>query len=295
MPVAAISSLDLFVTFWCFALGCAVGSFANVCIWRLPRGMTVFEPSRSVCPHCGSGIGWYDNIPLLSYLALGARCRHCRGAISFRYPLVEGITGVVFAALYARQAVAVGTEPGQVIIMALVASLLIVASGVDMQFLVIPDEVSMFGFAGGLLAGLLLPGLHVGEETYHTFGRLTGLLHLDGLLGSLIGAAVGAGIVLVFAVFGALIFRKQALGIGDVKLMAMIGAFMGWKVALLTFFVAPFFGLMYGIPVLVLKDEHVMPFGPFLSGAAVLVMVFRTAACRQLIPFERILWLIFGG
>jgi leader peptidase (prepilin peptidase)/N-methyltransferase len=286
--------LDIFLLFWVFVFGSAVGSFLNVCIWRLPRGLAINNPRRSVCPRCGEAIAWYDNIPLLSFIWLGGRCRHCNGTISWRYPLVEGITGVVFSAIYGWQSIMQGTPVPQLLVMFLVAALLIVASGVDMEFFVIPDEISVFGLAAALLAGLLLPQFHVGMQAHHTLAGLTGILHLDGLIGSTLGALIGGGMVLFFAIFGELIFRREALGFGDVKLMAMVGAFFGWKVAVVAFFISPFFGLVYGLPLLFAKGEHVMPYGPFLSGASLIALIFRENACQFLEPVEQLVKLGLG-
>ncbi len=282
MTVAAIGVVESAVAVLVFVFGCAVGSFLNVCIWRIPRGMSITKPRRSLCPRCKSSIRSLDNIPLLSFLVLRGRCRDCGAPISWRYPVVECLTGLLFAALYLLQGTRQEGAAGQVIVMGLLIALLVVASAVDIDFLIIPDEVSAFGLLGGLLAGLLLPEMHVGSEPYHTFRSLTGAHHLDGLIGSAVGAMSGGALVLVFAMIGALIFRKQAIGFGDVKLMAMVGAFVGWKVVVLAFFVSPFFGLLYGLPLLFLKGQHVMPFGPFLSGGAVLVILFRSAACHHL-------------
>lgn len=289
-----MSTLDVLILVWVFAFGCAVGSFLNVCIWRLPRGMSIHNPSRSICPGCHESIVWYDNLPLVSYVLLRAKCRRCGCAISWHYPVIEGLTGLIFVAIFAWQGLERGTDPGQLVIMALLSALLIVASAIDLEFLIIPDEISVFGMFAGLLAGFLLPGLHIGRAAHHTFAAVTGWTNLDGLLGSLTGALAGGAVVLFFAVVGKAVFRKDALGFGDVKLMAMVGAFFGWKVAVMTFFVSPFFGLLYGIPLLVFRDEHVMPFGPFLSMAAVLVIVFRTFFCSQLIPVEQLLRLLLG-
>ena len=279
MALSAISASQWTIAAVLFVFGCAVGSFLNVCIWRLPRGLTVSRPLRSFCPRCKAFIRWDDNIPLLSFVQLGGKCRHCGGPISWRYPFVEGLTGILFAVVYLAHGTAAGSAVGHVVIMEMILALLIVASAVDLEFLIIPDEISLFGILGGLAAGLLLPQLHVGSATHHTFSSLTGLAHLDGLIGACIGAGVGGGLTLLAAVVGALVFRKEAMGIGDAKLMAMVGAFMGWKVAVLGFLLAPFFGLIYGVPLLLLKDEHVMPYGPFLSSASVLVIIFRDAAC----------------
>jgi len=277
--VVAISLPVLVFGLLVFAFGTVVGSFLNVCIWRIPRGLSVTRPLRSLCPHCGRPIRSWDNVPLLSFLMLRGRCRDCAAPISWRYPFVEGLTGLLFLGLSVLQR---DSGPGQVIVMGLVVCLLIVASGVDIEFSIIPDELSAFGLIGGLLAGLLLPQLHVGDQPYHTFRTLTGTYHLDGLIGSAIGAAAGGALVLLFALVGALIFRKEAIGMGDAKLMAVVGAFLGWKVAVLSFFLSPFFGLLYGVPLLLFKERHVMPFGPFLSVGAVLVILMRPVACGYL-------------
>jgi leader peptidase (prepilin peptidase)/N-methyltransferase len=277
-----------------FALGCAVGSFLNVVIWRVPLGMGINEPSRSFCPRCRSWIRWHDNIPVLSFLLLRGRCRDCGERISPRYPLVELITGLLFALVYYRQGVQVGTGPGVLIVMMLVTALLIVSSGIDIDWLIIPDEVSLGGLVGGLLAGLLLPQLHVGPEPYHTFSAATAHPHLMGLAGAGVGAVVGGGTVLACALVGFLIFRREAMGIGDAKLMAMLGAFFGWKAAVMSFFIAPFIGLLYGIPLLLMDDEHVMPYGPFLSIAGLLAIIFRTAMTVRLEPLEGLAEILFG-
>jgi leader peptidase (prepilin peptidase)/N-methyltransferase len=271
-------------TAWFFVLGCVVGSFLNVLIYRLPLGLGINAPRRSFCPHCKEPIAWRDNIPILSFLLLGRRCRRCGAPISWRYPLVEAVTGLLFALIYFRQGVQLDTDVGQIIVMLLLVSLLVVSSAVDMDWLIIPDEITFFGLLGGLLAGFLLPGLHVGKAVYDTFQTLTGMPHLDGLIGSAIGALGGGLMVLLFAVVGGVIFRKEAMGFGDVKLMAMIGAFFGWKVAVIAFFLSPFIGLLYGIPLLIFADEHVMPYGPFLSVGAMLAIVFRESLCGYL-PF----------
>ena len=286
--------MDFFIAAWSFALGCCVGSFLNVCIWRLPRGMGINNPSRSLCPECEHGLAWYDNIPLVSYALLRGRCRYCDAPIPWRYPVVEAVTGIVFTGIYVHQGLMNATPPDQLIIMGLLATLLIIASGVDMTHFIVPDEISVFGIIAALLAGLLIPGLHVGPEPYHTLTGLTGIATLDGLIGSTLGAVVGGGLVYLFAVVGGLMFGREALGLGDVKLMAMVGAFLGWKVAVFAFFLAPFFGLLYGIPLLLAKGQHLLPFGPFLSSAAVLVTVFRDAATAFLLPFERMVLEILG-
>jgi len=290
-----MSALQVVMLVGLFVVGAVVGSFLNVCIWRLPRGLAVNQPRRSFCPHCGTSILWRDNIPIISFLALGRRCRACGEPISWRYPAVEGITGLLFALIYFRQGVQAGTGPGQVATMLLVTALLIVASGIDVDWLIIPDEISLFGIAGGLAAGLLLPGLHVGAESFHTFAAPLAGAHLTGLISSLIGTLAGGGIVVVCALVGYLIFRKEAMGIGDAKLLALVGAFFGWKVAVVTFFLSPFIGLLYGVPVLLSSGQHVMPYGPFLSIGAALAIVFRATLCAWLLePVTDLFHLLLG-
>jgi leader peptidase (prepilin peptidase)/N-methyltransferase len=287
-------ALTTFIILWLFVLGCVVGSFLNVLIWRLPRGFGMGSPRRSICPNCEHPIRWYDNIPVLSFLVLGARCRDCAEPISWRYPLVEALTGLLFALVYWQQGVQVGAGADQITIMLLAVCLLIVGSAIDMEWLIIPDEITIFGLLGGLAAGLMVPSLHVGAAPYHTFDGLTGFYHLDGLVASLIGALGGGLMVVVFAIIGAVIFLREAMGFGDVKLMAMLGAFFGWKFVVVAFFIAPFVGLLYGIPLLVMNDEHVMPYGPFLSIGALIAIIFRSNLCRYLEPLEYLAGLLLG-
>lgn len=286
--------LTLVAIVWLFLFGLVVGSFLNVCIWRIPRGWTIGRPRRSVCPRCGASLRWYDNVPLLSFVVLRGRCRYCGGPVSWRYPAIELLTALTFPLIYFRQGAQGGADVGVLLVMMLVVALLIVASAVDLEFLIIPDEVTVFGLLGGLVAGFLLPQLHVGPASYQTYEGLTGILRLDGLIASAIGAVGGGGMVLAFAIFGTVIFQQEALGFGDVKLMAMVGAFFGWKVVLVAFFLAPFVGLLYGIPLLLAKGEHIMPYGPFLSLAAGLTLIFRETLCHYAELLEQLYRLIAG-
>ncbi len=274
--------------------GCVVGSFLNVCIWRLPRGATITQPRRSCCPHCGAAVRGRDNIPLFSYLALRGRCRDCGGTISFRYFAVEAITGLFFALIYWRQGVQLGTDVGVLTIMLLVVALLIFASAIDIEFLIIPDEIVAFGCIGGLLAGFLLPQLHVGTSAFHTLESLTGNVRLDGLISSGIGMVGSALGMMVVYVLGAVVFQREALGLGDVKLMAMIGAFFGWKIVFVGFVLAPFIGLLHGLPMALLYDEHIMPYGPWLSLGTALTLIFRDELCGHLVSYGRQIGDIFA-
>jgi leader peptidase (prepilin peptidase)/N-methyltransferase len=279
LAILATTAFQGVFLFLLFVLGGIVGSFLNVCIWRVPRGGRIGQPRRSYCPTCRASILWYDNVPVLSFILLRGRCRHCGEPVSWRYPAVELMAALIFPLVYFRQGVVGTTGGGEVAVMLLLVSLLIFASAVDIDFLIIPEEITVFGMIGGLLAGFLLPQIHVGTASYHTVQSLTGNPHWDGLIGSAVGLFSAGLLVLAIALLGALVFQREAMGFGDVSLMAMIGAFFGWKVALMAFFLAPFLGLLYGLPLLLMEDEHVMPYGPWLSLGAILTLVFREDLC----------------
>jgi len=247
--------MEILVNVSVFFIGSVIGSFLNVCIYRLPRGESIVFPS-SHCVHCGNGIPWHDNIPFLSYLFLRGRCRFCARPISKRYFMVELLTGSVFFALYA----AFGFT-AEFFVYAGLASALIVSSFIDLEHQLIPDAITLTGIACGLIIGTLLPG-SLGAQ-----GAAAGFLK------SLLGAAAGGSSIYILGFLGELIFRKEAMGGGDVKLMAMIGAFLGYKLVLLAFFIAPFFGAAAGIAVKLKEKKSVIPYGPHLSLAA-LVSIF---------------------
>ena len=232
---------------WWAALGSVIGSFLNVCIYRMPRERSVvFPPSH--CPQCAQPIAWHDNIPILSYLVLRGRCRRCRERITPRYLLVELLTAASTVAVTAR----FGHGAVGLVYLALVCGL-IVASFIDLEFQIIPDEISKGGMALGVLFSVLIPSLHG-----------TGS-HLIALQRSVIGLLVGGGLLYVTGLAGNVVFRKESMGGGDVKLLAMAGSILGWKLVVLTFFVAPFLALIPGLAVLLFKRSHVIPYGPFLS------------------------------
>ena len=238
-----------------FAFGACVGSFLNVCIHRMPRDQSIVRP-RSRCPHCRRMIVWYDNIPLLSFIVLAAHCRRCGKPIHWRYPLVEALAGALTVAVLSR----FGVTPVGLIYTAFALSLVAV-SFIDLDFQIIPDEISLGGLALGVIASCLVPSLHGAATVAQALGR------------SLLGAVVGGGVLYATGVLGTLLFRKEAMGGGDIKLLAMAGAILGWKAVVLTFFLAPLLALVPGILVLLLKRSHVIPYGPFLS-VALLVALF---------------------
>jgi len=236
-------------------MGLIVGSFLNVCIVRLPKEQSIVKP-RSQCVHCKKPIPWYDNVPLLSYLLLKGKCRSCHEKISPRYFIVELFTGISFVILYQH----VGLNL-MLLAYLVMLSCLIVATFVDFELRIIPDEVSVGGMIVGLVFSSLIPSLHMDNlNIYSPFKN-----HVISLGYSLLGVLVGGGSIYILGMLGDFIFKKESMGGGDVKLMAMVGAFLGWKLALLAFFIAPFFGAIYGIIEKIRTKDSAIAYGPFLA------------------------------
>lgn len=238
---------DIIISFFVFLLGLCTGSFLNVCIYRMGREQSVVKP-RSHCPRCNKTIFWYDNIPLLSYIILRGRCRHCQAKISFRYFFVELLTGVIFLVMYKTFYLTFFTFA-----YCLFISGLIVATFVDFDFRIIPDEISIGGIVAGLILSFIFPALQ------HT------TTHWIGLWQSFLGVLVGGGILWILGCIGDFVFKKESMGGGDVKLLAMIGAFLGWKIALLTLPVASLFGAVVGVIMKIRTKESLIAFGPYLA------------------------------
>jgi len=217
--------------------GLVVGSFLNVCIARLPEGKSLWSPG-SACPLCGAPIVWHDNIPVLSYVALRGRCRACGGRIAWRYPLVEIVTSGLFVLTFLR----LGWNPDLPIGLALVAALITI-TGIDLSHQIIPDVITLPGIFLGFLANMV-----------------TGRVSLfDSLLGILAGG--GTFFVIIFV-------SKGGMGGGDMKLGAMLGAFLGWKVGLISLLIAVLAGGSTAVVLLLMKTrgrKDPVPFGPFLA------------------------------
>lgn len=245
-----------------FIFGLVLGSFLNVCIYRLPKAQSILFPA-SHCPNCKRPIYWYDNIPLLSYIILGGRCRFCKANISFRYFMVELCTAAVLTLLF----VFFGISP-KFFAYSLLSAGLIIATFVDFEISEIPDEISIGGVFAGLIVSFAFPGI----------------FSLDSrpiaLLASFLGALAGGGSIYLMGFFGELVFKKEAMGGGDVKLMAMIGSFLGWKMALLIFFLAPLFGAAVGIVLKLKYGRETIPYGPYLSLAALVSIFFGEKILR---------------
>jgi len=254
----------LIYTIFIFVFGACIGSFLNVCIYRMPRGESIVYPG-SRCPECKRHIAWRDNIPLWSFVNLRRRCRSCGVEFSYRYFLVELLTAGLFVFLLHFYGMTV-----QFFVYSALFASLIAVTFIDIDFKEIPDSISISGIVMGAFLSLLFPFLHGANSA------------LMGLLTSMKGILVGGGIIYATAILGKIAFKKDAMGGGDVKLLAMIGAFLGWKLVLLTFFLAPFFGAIFGIAVKLKTGESEIPYGPFLSMAAFIALLWGENIIRTI-------------
>jgi leader peptidase (prepilin peptidase)/N-methyltransferase len=230
-----------------FVFGSLIGSFANVCIHRLPRQQSLVLPP-SHCPFCQQQLRSWHNIPLLSYLVLRGRCAFCSTAISVRYPIVECLGGLLYVFLYHQ----VGFSVHSAVLIVLATALLIV-SCIDLQHKIIPDSITLPGIIAGVVASLLLTPV--------------------GVVSSILGVVLGGGVFFLVAVIS-----RGGMGGGDIKLIAMIGAFLGWQAVLITIFLGAFTGAVTGLALILLGKKgrkDMVPFGPFLALGALLAMVWE--------------------
>lgn len=277
--------MNIFWIFVSFFFGLCIGSFLNVSIYRIPSGKSLFLPG-SHCPGCNAPIRWYDNIPVLSYILLRGKCRNCREGISIRYPLVELLTGCLFALLYfiyilvENKPALIGARAaaGVLVVHLALVSALISATFIDIDHQIIPDEISIGGLLIAPVVSLLFPALHGVYPILHEGMPFTWFAskHFAALADSLAGILVGGGFIFTAGWLGKRIWKREAMGFGDVKLMAMAGAFLGWKAVLFANLIAPLFGCLAGIPLWLKTRQRYMriPYGPFLSIGTVATMLF---------------------
>ncbi len=244
--------IDVFSDAWIVSalaglVGLMIGSFLNVCTLRWPEDESVVFPG-SHCPKCGEPIRWYDNVPVLGYVLLRGRCRACREPISLQYPLVELATGLVWAGMFSYAGLSFEALRGTLLLTTLFGIAL-----TDARFYIIPDQFSL----GGLVLGLGLAFLPGGIDA----------------LDALIGAIVGFGLLGSVAVVGKWMLKKDAMGLGDIKMMAMVGAFLGWEGVLLTVFLGALLGAVIFGPISY-KTKKLVPFGIFLAAAAAITYGF---------------------
>jgi leader peptidase (prepilin peptidase)/N-methyltransferase len=241
----------MLLSVYVFVIGLCVGSFMNVCIYRLPAGRSIVRPA-SACPSCRSPIRFYDNIPVLSYLWLRGRCRRCGESISARYPMVELLAGLTALAAYLR--FGPGFEAAAAF---LFAATLEVVAFIDIDHRIIPDRITLFGIPLFFGAGLLIPSL--------------------GWLDAVLGVLVGGGSLLLIAWGYSALTGKEGMGGGDIKLLAMIGGFVGWQGVLFTVFVSSVVGTVVGLALMLRAKKGMkmaLPFGPFLAAGAIARVFF---------------------
>lgn len=259
---------DIFIAF-SIPLGLVVGSFLNVLIYRLPRNLSIVKPPSS-CTTCKATISWYDNIPILSYIALLGKCRKCKAGISLRYPFVEALTGAIFFITFYTQFNTNLIAIMKTALKVYLVSSMIVLTFIDFDFKILPDSITISGIVICILLCTAFPFLHYGEKIE------LGEPHVSALVTAIFSAFFGAMMIYLVGFFGELIFRKEAMGFGDVKYMAMLGAILGWKLIAMTFFLACLLGSVYGIIIFIFTKERYMAFGPFISlGAILLIFLHR--------------------
>jgi leader peptidase (prepilin peptidase)/N-methyltransferase len=251
--------------------GLLIGSFLNVCIYRWPRDLSVVRP-RSACIECEKPIAWYDNVPILSYLILRGRCRQCGAGIHWRYPLVELLTGLAFAYFVQRHGLSIEAAKYCVF-----ASIVIALVFSDLDMLILPDELTIGGFFIGLAFALFTP---VPDSTFHMLAGLFGMQlgpRAGPLAEALFGAIVPAGSIWLGGWLFEKLRHKEGLGFGDVKMLAMVGAFLGIRGALLTIMLGAIAGSVVGVIFIKAtgKDaaNYPLPFGSFLGAAALIAAV----------------------
>jgi leader peptidase (prepilin peptidase)/N-methyltransferase len=241
-----------------FLFGASVGSFLNVCICRLPRQESVVSPP-SHCPLCNTRIKWFDNVPILSYLLLGGKCRSCRAPISARYPLVELLNGLLTLALFAKYGPSLNF-----LALFLFSSSLVVITFIDLDHQIIPDVISLPGILIGFVFSFFLP--------WHNW------------LNSLGGILLGGGSLWLVAAGYHLLTGKEGMGGGDIKLLAMMGGFLGWMSIPFIIFAASLAGSLIGVSMMVARGRDsklAIPFGPFLAFGAILYIFYG----RQIIAW----------
>ena len=234
-----------------FIFGTIVGSFLNVCIYRIPVGESVIYPF-SHCPKCGEKIKWYDNIPIISYLILRGKCRNCGEKISVQYPLIELLTGILTAGVIWKYGISLVS-----LYFLILACVLIVVSMIDIKTMLVPVKLCYSAMVAGIL--------------------LSPFISISSFKDSILGASFGAGIILFIIETYYIFTGKEGMGYGDANIMALIGAFLGWEKVLLTIFFASLIGSVVGVALMVLKGKNTkfaLPFGPFLSAGAYITILF---------------------
>jgi leader peptidase (prepilin peptidase)/N-methyltransferase len=274
---------QIMLKFFVFILGSVIGSFLNVCIYRMPRNISIKKPLRSFCPECKKSIPWYDNIPILSYILLKRRCRFCGKKISYRYLVIELLTAIMFLILFNYYDLS-----WVFFVYTIFVCGLIIAIFTDIDFRIIPDEISIGGVIVGFILSAIFPFMHnvasFKLSIYQSFLGIIiggGTLYFFALLGDFLFFKVGD--YLSQRLFKRQIYLKEqfekgeepsTMGGGDIKLLAMIGAFLGWQEAILSLFLACILGGIAGIIIKIKTKKSLIAFGPFIAIGAVISLFF---------------------
>jgi leader peptidase (prepilin peptidase)/N-methyltransferase len=257
--------------------GAIIGSFLNVVIHRVPNEESIVFPN-SRCPSCGAVIAFYDNIPVLSYLFLGAKCRRCKEHISFRYPAVELLTAVLFVGVAWHDKLSAALPFDLIFASALLALVFI-----DAEHMILPNVITYPGIAFAVVARVTIPLLtgtpHFDDVPSLSHGALAGMpLWVVSLAGAFIGALIGGGSLWLMGWTWEKLRGIEAMGLGDVKMMFMVGAYLGWRLTILTIFVGVLSGSVIGILLMAKQRERnmqmLLPFGVFLGLGAIAALLF---------------------
>ena len=255
--------LNFAIVFIIFLFGLCIGSFLNVCIYRLPAAKSIMDPSRSVCPNCEQQIRYYDNIPIFSYLWLKGRCRHCSTRIPIRYAVVELMTGGFAVAVL----LGFGLTLEGLVYFVFISSLLVITF-IDIDHKIIPDVITLPGILIGLIFSFALPSV--------------------GFKDAIVGLLVGGGSLWLVAWVYYLLTRKDGMGGGDIKLLAMMGTIIGLKGVIFTIFMSSAVGTVVGITLMMIQGKNMkfaVPFGPFLSIGAITYIFFGNDIIRAYVNF----------
>ena len=282
-PSPDTPALMLVYLLFSMMFGACVGSFLNVCIYRIPRELSVVRP-RSFCPACNTPIPGWQNIPLLSWVLLGGKCGRCRARISIRYFVVEALTAILFGLVLLQwnalpEFLGLVAKTGWCLPVYMVfAASLVCASAIDMEHYILPDRITIGGTVAGLALSPLLPELHD-----------TAVWH-QALLRSAVGAGCGFGGLFLISLIGRWVYKKDAMGFGDVKLMAMFGAFFGWQALPFVLFIGALTGSIGGVVMTLARrrnEEGIIPFGPFLCLGALVWLFWGPALCDMYLRLFR--------
>lgn len=251
--------------------GLLVGSFLNVCIARLPEGVSIVSP-RSRCPRCKSPIAWFDNVPVISYLVLRGKCRACGLPISLRYPLVELLNGLLYLWSFYEFSIS-----GETLIAMALCSSFIVITFIDLDHQIIPDAITLPGMLIGLAVAPFFVTALMEPLPFGFSAVLPDGPYVRGLENSILGLLAGGAPLFLIGWAWEKLRKVEAMGGGDVKLMGMVGSFLGWKAALLTIMLGALSGSVAGGTLIALKKhraENTIPFGPFLAAGALLSLFY---------------------